>query len=103
MIATFQALLLMARVEAGSTHQALAEVDANAIASDVVDLYQPVAEAGGISLSYDEAAAPVPMSANRELVAQGLTKVKAGAGASFQAVWRRNPPPSKVCQIYAES
>ena len=76
MIATFQALLLIARVEAGSTHQVLANVDAGEIAADVVDLMQPIAEEEGVALNLGEKTEQgVMMAANRELVAQTLTNL----------------------------
>ncbi|MGF1562326.1 MAG: sensor histidine kinase [Geminicoccaceae bacterium] len=50
MIATFNALLAIARTEAGSDDQALAPVDLATILRDAVELYAPLAEEKGLQL-----------------------------------------------------
>ncbi|MHA1188991.1 MAG: sensor histidine kinase [Alphaproteobacteria bacterium] len=74
LIRTFNALLSIARVEAGSSDAPFGEVDAAAIAADVVDLYEPAADEAGVSLSL-HAPQPVTLSANRELLSQALANL----------------------------
>jgi signal transduction histidine kinase len=74
LIRTFNALLLIARAEAGSSDAAFTEFDASEVARDVFDLYEPLAEQAGVKLSLD-AAGPVMLSANRELVSQALANL----------------------------
>jgi signal transduction histidine kinase len=89
LIKTFNALLLIARIEAGSPDGAMTEVDASAIVHDVVELYEPVAEEGGVELvvSADE---PIAIKASRELLGQALANlidnaIKYGAEAGGKA------------------
>lgn len=51
LLATFNALLRIARIESGHRRAGFAEVDLAALARDVVDLYQPLAEDKGLALS----------------------------------------------------
>lgn len=50
LIATFNSLLLIAEAETGAHRDTLEDVDLAAVARDVVDLYEPVAEERGIVL-----------------------------------------------------
>ena len=74
LIQIFNALLLIARIEAGSPNGAMDKVDVAAIARDVSELYEPVGEEQGIAITVDapEAAEVV---ANRELVGQVLSNL----------------------------
>ena len=74
MIGTFNALLDIARAEAGSERAAFEEVDLSAIVSDVVELYQPLAEDKGqrIALSI---APNQTLKANRHLLSQALANL----------------------------
>ncbi len=74
LIRTFNALLMIARVEAGSSDAQFAEVDAAAIAGDVFELYEPLAEEAGVCLDID-AAGPLRLAANRELLSQALANL----------------------------
>lgn len=74
LIRTFNALLMIARVEAGSPDGAMAEVDAAEIVRDVAELYEPVAEAEGAALVVD-APAPVVIKASRELLGQAVANL----------------------------
>jgi signal transduction histidine kinase len=56
-LATFAALLRIAEVESGARRAGFTTVDLNAVATDVAEFYEPVAEAKGISLSLEPAAA----------------------------------------------
>jgi signal transduction histidine kinase len=55
-LATFAALLRIAEVESGARRAGFITVDLNAVATDVAEFYEPVAEAKGISLSLEPAA-----------------------------------------------
>jgi signal transduction histidine kinase len=74
LIRTFNALLMIARVEAGSSDAQFAKVDAAGIAADVFELYEPLAEEAGVALNVD-APEPVPLVANRELLSQALANL----------------------------
>jgi signal transduction histidine kinase len=74
LIRTFNALLMIARVEAGSPDSAMADVDAAEIVRDVGDFYEPVAEEAGVKLSVD-AAGPLPLRASRELLSQAVANL----------------------------
>jgi signal transduction histidine kinase len=74
LISTFNALLMIARAEAGHAREGMAEFDAAEIAHDVGDLYEPLAEEKGIALKV-EADAPAPVNGNRELVSQAVANL----------------------------
>lgn len=74
LIQTFNALLMIARAEAGAPSGAFADVDLSAVVADVAELYGPVAEDDGIVL--ETAVAPgVTVRANRELIGQALVNL----------------------------
>ncbi len=74
LIRTFDALLMIARVEAGSSLAAVGEVDLAEIAREVGELYEPVVEDAGATLRVD-APMPVMVSGVRELLAQALVNL----------------------------
>lgn len=74
LIRTFDALLMIARVEAGSAVAAAVPIDLAAIAREVGELWEPVAEDDGVALVV-EAAEPVTVSGVRELLAQALSNL----------------------------
>jgi signal transduction histidine kinase len=74
LIRTFNALLLIARAEAGSSDTAFTTFDAAEVARDVFELFEPVAEEAGVALSLD-APTPVTVRANRELISQALANL----------------------------
>ncbi len=71
---TFEALLLIARAEAGAVRDHMASVDLRALATDVVELYEPVAEEAGFRLELN-AAQDVHVHGHRELLGQALANV----------------------------
>jgi signal transduction histidine kinase len=74
LIKTFNALLMIARAEAGAPSGALADVDLSTVAEDVAELYGPVAEEQGIVL--DTRIEPgITLRANRELIGQALVNL----------------------------
>jgi signal transduction histidine kinase len=74
LIRTFNALLMIARAEAGAPSGAFADVDVSAVAADVAELYEPVAEEQGLTLTTD-IAVDVKLRANRELIGQALVNL----------------------------
>jgi signal transduction histidine kinase len=74
LIRTFDALLMIARAESGQARDNMVDFDASAIARDVGELYEPLAEEKGIALKI-EAAVAAPVRGNRELVSQALANL----------------------------
>jgi signal transduction histidine kinase len=71
LIRTFNALLMISRVEAGSAPAEMSDVDLSQIVADCVELYEPVAEESALRLEA-EVAPGVEISGNRELIGQAL-------------------------------
>ncbi len=74
LIQTFNALLMIARAEAGAPSGAFADVDVSAVAEDVADLYGPVAEEAGMTLE-TAVTEGIHLRANRELIGQALVNL----------------------------
>ncbi|MCX5493104.1 HAMP domain-containing sensor histidine kinase [Kaistia dalseonensis] len=74
LIRTFNALLMIARIEAGSPDGAMGPIDMATIAAEVAELYEPVAEEAEVflALSLEE---PLPMTGSRELISQALANL----------------------------
>ena len=68
MLATFSALLRIARLEAGGAGTALASVDLAAVASDALDLYRALGEDAGVA--FDAELAPARLQGDRDLLFQ---------------------------------
>lgn len=83
LIKTFNALLLIARAEAGTPPGALGDVDLSAVVADVAELYAPLAEDEGIALE-TEIAEGVRLTANRELLGQALVNLIENALKYFE-------------------
>ena len=71
LIRTFNALLMISRVEAGQAPAEMIAIDISGIARDGAELYEPVAEDGGLRL-VTEIAETIEIKGNRELVGQAL-------------------------------
>ncbi len=71
---TFNALLSIARAEAGQSRSGLVPLDAASIIADVVELYEPMAEEQGGSLVSD-APQGLMVLGDRQLLAQALTNL----------------------------
>lgn len=85
LIRTFNALLMIARAEAGAPSGAAADVDVSAVAADVAELYEPAAEEAGMTL--DTAIAPdVHLRGNRELIGQALVNLIENALKYYEPV-----------------
>jgi len=74
LIRTFNALLSIARLEAGAQIEAFETFDLAALAADAVELYEPVAESDGIAVSLD-APQPAQTKGNRQLLAQATANL----------------------------
>ncbi|MFO7287036.1 MAG: HAMP domain-containing histidine kinase [Gammaproteobacteria bacterium] len=74
LLATFNALLRIARIESGAYRSAFAPTDLGRIARDVCELYQAAADERGIALSC-EAPDGALVIGDRELLAQALTNL----------------------------
>ncbi|HEY8577611.1 MAG TPA: ATP-binding protein [Devosia sp.] len=74
LIQTFNALLMIARAEAGAPSGNLSAVDVSAVVADVAELYSPVAEDEGIVIetAIEEG---VHLHANRELIGQAMVNL----------------------------
>ncbi|MBO9629027.1 HAMP domain-containing protein [Shinella sp. WSJ-2] len=71
LIRTFNALLMISRVEAGQAPAEMSAIDISGIARDSAELYEPVAEDSGLRL-VTEIAKAIEIKGNRELVGQAL-------------------------------
>ncbi|GGD93243.1 two-component sensor histidine kinase [Aureimonas endophytica] len=74
MIRTFDALLMISRVEAGFHPAAKSDVDLSQLVADLVELYEPLAEEAGARI---DCALPGPVEAHvsRELVSQAVSNL----------------------------
>lgn len=91
LIRTFNALLMISRVEAGSAVAELAPVDLTQIVEDCVELYEPAAEEAGLSVTADIAPA-INVIGSRELIGQALgnlldNAIKYAEGAPDGQIW----------------
>ncbi|MBN9317922.1 MAG: HAMP domain-containing histidine kinase [Devosia sp.] len=74
LIKTFNALLMIARAEAGTPSGALTDIDLSAVVGDVAELYGPLAEDEGLTLDTDIDEG-VRIHGNRELLGQALVNL----------------------------
>ncbi len=70
-IKTFNALLLIARLEAGAFDSSKETFDVAALVRDAAELYEPVTEEAGVTLACDIGAVPA-IVANRQLISQAV-------------------------------
>lgn len=70
-IKTFNALLLIARLEAGAIEETKSRLALGPILADAAELYEPVAEEAGVRLVADEIE-EVAINANRQLIGQAV-------------------------------
>ncbi len=71
LIRTFNALLMISRVEAGSVAAEMSNVDLSAIVADSAELYEPVADEAGLALTFSIEPG-VEVQGNRELIGQAI-------------------------------
>ncbi|MGN6303793.1 MAG: ATP-binding protein [Mesorhizobium sp.] len=74
LIKTFNAILMISRLEAGYSSEHTTRVDLAAAVRDVVELYEPVAEEAGVALEADAGTACM-VDGNRELIGQALSNI----------------------------
>ncbi|MFD1987764.1 ATP-binding protein [Mesorhizobium newzealandense] len=74
LIKTFNAILMISRLEAGYSSENTNRVDLAEAVRDVVELYEPVAEEAGVSLETDVREAAF-VNGNRELIGQALSNI----------------------------
>lgn len=74
LLATFNALLRIARIEAGQRSADFAPLDLAALVRDVAEYYEPLAEARGQTLALDTASG-VQLSGDRDLLFQALANL----------------------------
>lgn len=84
LIKTFNALLLIARLEAGAVEENMEAFDIGELVRDVAELYEPVAEEAGLALAVEVASGP-RLKAHRQLIGQAVANlvdnaIKYGAG-----------------------
>ncbi len=91
LIKTFNALLLIARLEAGSVDDTAEPIEVAQLAEDVAELYRPVAEEAGLRLRCRGDAGAVAR-ANRQLVGQAIANMIDNAikyaGSATAGSWR---------------
>lgn len=75
MLATFNALLSIARLESGAQHIQLRPVDLASLARDAAELYEPVFEDRELSFSLDLAPGLPPVAGDPHLLAQALANL----------------------------
>jgi signal transduction histidine kinase len=74
LIRTFNAILMISRLEAGYSAESVVDVDLADAVRDVVELYEPAADELGVQLEAD-AAGTVVVTGNRELIGQALSNI----------------------------
>jgi signal transduction histidine kinase len=74
LIQTFNALLMIARIEAGSPDGALSEVEIGTVINDVVELYEPVADENGMTIRVGSVDS-LKLRVSRELLGQALANL----------------------------
>lgn len=74
LIKIFNALLMIARAEAGAMRESATVLDAGDVARDVAELYEPLAEEAGISMTVKIDGA-LPIRGTRELISQALANL----------------------------
>ncbi|WOJ91562.1 ATP-binding protein [Methylocapsa polymorpha] len=74
LIQIFDALLMIARAEAGSGREGMSDFDAASVARDIGELYEPVAEEGGVALRIS-VEPDLILHGSRELVSQAVANL----------------------------
>jgi signal transduction histidine kinase len=74
LIRTFNAILMISRLEAGNSAEPTTAVDLAETVRDVVELYEPLAEENGVQITA-ETGEPARIAGNRELIGQALSNI----------------------------
>lgn len=93
LIKIFNALLMIARAEAGQLREGMTALDAADIVNEIAELYEPVAEDQGVHLNV-QAKGPLPVFGSRELIGQAIANLidnalKYGAGSPIAVTAQR--------------
>jgi signal transduction histidine kinase len=89
LIRTFNALLMIARAESGQARGNMDDFDAAVVANGIHELYEPLAEDGGMTLHVKTE--PVRLHGNRELISQALANLVENAIKYGKAVPAAQP------------
>jgi signal transduction histidine kinase len=73
LIRTFNALLMIARAESGQARGNMDDFDAAEVANGIYELYEPLADDDGMTLTVKST--PAPIHGNRELISQALANL----------------------------
>ena len=95
LIKTFNALLLIAKLEAGAVDESLENFDLTALVTDIVDLYEPLAQESGLELMFADSQ-PVEVRANRQLIGQAIANLIDNAIKYGIAVGKEKPAPIEI-------
>ena len=99
LIETFNALLNIARAETGALRSEYERFDLTEVARDLFEMYEPLAEEKGITLTMD-AQGPVMVEGHRQLIAQAIANLTDNAvkytpeGGHVAVRTRAQPTPS---------
>lgn len=105
LIKTFNALLSIARIEAGAGGENRERLDVSALLLDVAELYEPVAEERGLDLKA-QAASSIFIHADRQLLGQAIANLIDNAikyGAPDVNGGANGSPPEVVLSTHAKN
>lgn len=95
LIRIFDALLMIARAEAGNLATSLQDLDLDEIVTGIAELYEPLAEEAGMPLKV-ESEAGLRVKANRELLGQALSNLIDNALKYGRQPATGMTPPSEI-------
>jgi signal transduction histidine kinase len=98
LIRVFNALLMIARIEAGQIADSMETVDASALVADIGELYEALAEDAGLTLA-QQIEPGVTLRGNRELIGQALANLLDNAIKYGKAEARAKPGEAAVAGI----
>lgn len=98
LIKTFNALLLIARLEAGVVEESAERFDLGRLVHDVAEMYEPVAEEQGLTLAI-MAEPDIEIRANRQLIGQAVANLADNAIKYSAGVTR--PPDQRTVDVRA--
>ncbi len=108
LIRTFNALLMISRVEAGSVAAEMSTIDLSAIVADSAELYEPVADEAGLAMATDIEPG-IEVQGNRELIGQAIfnlidnaVKYSAGVEPGGEVSLRLTRRPDAICLQVAD-
>ena len=90
LIRTFNALLMIARAESGQARGNMDDFEAADVANGIYELYEPLAEEDGMTLTVKTG--PAPLHGNRELISQALANLVENAIKYGKPVLAAQPP-----------